>query len=256
MLERAPLVEEQEPGDNRWRSALDRAKRDCRGAWRVLLRLRRVRCSGLVAGLCACVVITLSACDAVDIGSVPADKKAEFLKRQTGRAVTPAQASRHDSPIYWLGPRYRGFDLNEIRIRKDGSSSVTYGEVSCGSGASDGCSWDFSLDTRPRDREDFPTKAERTPGQWGGPICFNRIGQAVAVSCLNPETEDGEETLLAGKESIYVYGYDPRDLRSLTPPRGRRPPPPTRLTCPEIAGMPRWAQRKVPSHLRPAKRCP
>jgi hypothetical protein len=206
--------------------------------------------------LSICAAFGLSACEVGGFASDPAnDKKTDFLKRQRGRVVTPVQARRAGFPIYWLGPRYRGLALSEIRIRENGSSSVSYGKLSCGSGESDSCAWDVSLYTSPRSREDFPTAAERTPGMWGGPICFNKIGQAVAVNCLDPDTEEGEETLLTGNESIYVDMYDPRALRSLTPPRGRPPPAPIRLTCSEMEGMPRWAQRKVPANLRPTRPC-
>lgn len=208
-----------------------------------------------VLGICG--ALGLSACSdfELDDGSNRADKKTEFLKQQRGRVVSPAEAARHDSPVYWLGPRYEGLALHEIRIQKDGSSTVTYGRLSCGAGDSDSCRWGLSLATEKRDREDFPTHAERTPGMWGGPICFNRLGKAIAVNCLDPDKEEGEETLLTGDMTVYVDSYDPRDLRSLTPPRGNRPPAPSRLTCGEMKSMPRWARRKVPLHLRPAKRC-
>lgn len=99
----------------------------------------------------------------------------------------------------------------------------------------------------------FPERTD-TPDGFGG-VCFRKIGRAIQLSCLDAAREDGEDTLLTGNGAVLFNSIDPADLRSVTPPRGHEPLPPTNLTCEETRGMPHWARRKVPDSLAASRRC-
>lgn len=168
-----------------------------------------------------------------------------------GRKLSIEQLRALDFPAYWVGPTYRRLKVADIRLFERRGVAIRYGKKSCDPGS--GCSYPADVFSR-RTRRDVLPIAGDTPDGFGG-LCFRKIGRAVQVSCLRAASEDGEDILLTGEGSVIFNSVDPADLHSATRPNGRRPPPPTRLTCAEVTKMPDWARRKVPRRIGPGRRC-
>lgn len=168
-----------------------------------------------------------------------------------GQPLSRAGLKKLGFPVYWVGPNYRGLKVSAIRLFDKRGVNIGYGKKSCESGS--GCSYPASVYSGRARGDNFPDRTD-TPDGFGG-VCFRKIGRAVQVSCLDADQEDGEDILLTGKGSVIFNSINPADLRSVTPPSGHAPLPPTRLTCEETSSMPNWARRKIPESLATLKRC-
>lgn len=191
----------------------------------------------------------MSGCE--DGGYSDFDSEEREQPTDKGQALSQARLKEVGFPVYWVGPKYRGYKVSAIRLYAGRGVNIGYGKESCQSGS--GCSYPASVYSERARGDHFPERAD-TPDGFGG-VCFRRIGRAIQVSCLDAGKEDGEDILLTGKGSVIFYSIDPADLRSVTPPRGDEPRPPTRLTCAETSSMPKWARRKIPDSLAASNPC-
>jgi hypothetical protein len=179
------------------------------------------------------------------------DEEGKVAVGDPGRTLSRADLATVDFPVYWVGPVYRGLKVTDMRGFGKRGVLIAYGKQSCDPDS--GCSYPMDVFSAPDRKERLPDEGE-TPDGFGG-VCFRRIERAIQVSCLNAKEEDGEDVLLTGEGSVVFNSIDPADLRSATPPRGRLPQPPTRLTCGEKSTMPNWARSKVPRSLATPRRC-
>lgn len=208
-----------------------------RGRWTWLL----VGAGGLAVlmaiGVVALAVIAWASLDFGDDFDPPPDP--------TDREIA-ALREAHGDEMYWLGRTYRG---KEIRHADFGE--LSYGEDYCDS-FDQVCSYEIDVDTfraRSTETED-PDTGERFP------ICWRRIGRALALGC-DDGLDPSELEVFTGSVRVYVASETGPALpiaRALRPMKGGTLEAPKPFTCREMRELSKRLRRSLPGELRGCRR--
>lgn len=170
---------------------------------------------------------------------------------------TPAELERirdrSGFPVYWLGPSYRGKELNAVDPVDDVDAVIlSYGGPYCDS-FDEVCNYDLDVMTsrsRAPDTED-PSTGEPYP------ICWRRVGRALAFGC--PDHDPTQVEVFTGSVRVRLHhnlddGKAHPLLEALRPMKGGTLAAPKPFGCREMRQISARLRKRLPAQLRGCRR--